>query len=63
MNLGAIDDLAFYVDNILENLESYHSHSIKQLCLASVRDNPEEYDLRNVNPSLISSFRNLEVCI
>lgn len=60
-SIGSIEDFAHYLDEYLTILSSQQPEKITVLGLASVKDNPNEYEDSYFECDLIKPFTNLKV--
>lgn len=63
LSLGCSEELAVYVGALLDLLAHHQACSLRYLGLASVKDDPDDYLLLDLDPSLFRSFQVLQVCI
>lgn len=62
LSLGCMEDLVYYGGTILEEiLQSQHALYLRTLGLASIKYDPDDYDLYEFDTSVFSSLRNLQV--
>lgn len=61
LSLGCLEELTAYSNKILEEVVQYQRNSIRSLGLASVKYDPDDYALLEIESSLFSSLCNLQV--
>jgi len=62
LSLGCSEELTVYVGAFLDLLARHQACSLRYLGLASVKDDPDDYILLDLDPSLFRSFQMLQVC-
>lgn len=61
LSLGCSEELTVYVGAFLDLLARHQACSLRYLGLASVKDDPDDYLLLDVDPALFRSFQMLQV--
>lgn len=61
LTLGCSEELTVYVGAFLDLLARHQACSLRYLGLASVKDDPDDYVLLDVDPALFRSFQMLQV--
>lgn len=59
-SIGCIEDLSYFLEDILKNLDP---NKVTHLGLASVKDDPVQYQPSYFNPDFISPFYKLKVSL
>ena len=62
LSLGCSEELTVYVGAFLDLLARHQACSLRYLGLASVKDDPDDYILLDLDSSLFRSFQMLQVC-
>lgn len=63
LSLGCSEELTVYIGAFLDLLARHQACSLRYLGLASVKDDPDDYLLLDLDPGLFRSFQMLQVCI
>jgi len=62
LSLGCLEDLiSSHAKSLLENVVNKHANSIQVLGLATIKDNPDDYFITDVNVQLLKPLQNLQM--
>ncbi|XP_067002724.2 F-box only protein 33 [Anabrus simplex] len=61
LSLGCSEDFACYAGRVLDLLARYQAGSLRYLKLASLKDDPDDYLLLDLDPAVFRSFHMLQV--
>lgn len=62
LSLGCLEEvISAHANIILDNIADKHSDSISVLGLASLKDNPDNYLLSDINTNILQSMKHLQV--
>lgn len=63
LSIGCLDDVAVYSNVLLQLVANLHSKSIRVLGLATLKCDPEDPNVNNLDSHLLQNFINLQVCV
>lgn len=63
LTLGCMEDATSYSKELLHTLVHYQSSSMRVLGLATLKDDPDDYLLPELDSSLFQNFRHLQVLL